>query len=655
MNSLLRRVSAWLRRTPAHGSFGRRGRRPIGFELLEDRVTPANLDINAAGVAMFIANPGELNDITLSLSAGRYSFTDNGAPITVSGAGAGASAANAQGAGTNTVTAAAAFLTSITIDTGDLADFVTIKSTAIPTAVTTTGTGDDNDTVTLGDSGSVQGITGTVSVANSNALSRLIVDDSADTTARTVTMDDTTLHGLAPANITYDPNAIGDVGGAAGFTVSCGSGGNHFTINNTIFGATTTLNTGAGNDTVTEVSAAAGSTLNVNGQGGNDLFEITPSTNATIGVDGGTGTNNLDYFGAGTVNPTGTNAGTITQTGFTPVTFSNAQNVVLAPGGLFELSASATVLFENAGPWTLTISRIGSTSGAVSVQLATMDGTAVAGVDYTAVNTTVMFGDGVASRQVNVTLLNDGLPDPRETFSASISNPSSGTALGINTTVSLLEKSPNGTPNQRYVAQVYQDLLLREADTAGLNFWAGALDSGGVSARPLVSKSLSHSAEYFATNIVKPAYVQFLGRPGDAAGINFWVTQLQNGKTDEEVQAGFIASPEFFAQSGGTNMGYIDTLYLRLLMRPADPTGESFWTGQLNSNHLNRLQVALNFTQSPEGFGVRVLATYQRYLGRGASASEIAFWVALLQAGSTNEDIVTGFIGSAEYFMNANS
>src|SRR5262245_6009783 len=118
-------------------------RRPApAVERLEDRLTPANLDVDAAGVAQLIANPFELNDITLVLNQAtmRYEFTDNGATITVSGAGAGAAGADVQGAGTNTVTAKASFLTSILIDTGDLADFVTIRSTAVPTNVTTTGT-----------------------------------------------------------------------------------------------------------------------------------------------------------------------------------------------------------------------------------------------------------------------------------------------------------------------------------------------------------------------------------------------------------------------------------------------------------------------------------------------------------------------------------
>src|SRR5437762_14277884 len=83
----------------------------LALERLEDRTSPANLDINAVGNAMLVANPSELNDISLfrNSGTGRYEFTDNGAPITVSGAGSMPAAANAQGAGTNTVTALTSF------------------------------------------------------------------------------------------------------------------------------------------------------------------------------------------------------------------------------------------------------------------------------------------------------------------------------------------------------------------------------------------------------------------------------------------------------------------------------------------------------------------------------------------------------------------
>ncbi len=203
------------------------------------------------------------------------------------------------------------------------------------------------------------------------------------------------------------------------------------------------------------------------------------------------------------------------------------------------------------------------------------------------------------------------------------------------------------TPAKQYVAAVYLDLLQRNVDIAGLTFWSGQLDGGA--ARGVIAAQLTHSAEYFKTNVIVPAYRQFLNRNADQGGIDFWTQQLQHGLTDEQMQGGFIASLEFFNNAGGTNKAWIDALYETLLDRHPDSSGEDYWVNQLNGQQ-SRLEVANEFTGSPEGLGDRVQQTYQRYLGRKAGAKEVAFWVGQYHDGKTNEDIVTGFLASDEYF-----
>src|SRR5580765_2259160 len=146
--------------------------------------------------------------------------------------------------------------------------------------------------------------------------------------------------------------------------------------------------------------------------------------------------------------------------------------------------------------------------------------------------------------------------------------------------VEILEKREllDSTPNQYYIAQVYQDLLLRGSDAAGLAFWSSQLDRGAP--RGITADFLDHSAEYFQTNIIKPAYQQFLNRLPDQTGLDFWTSQLQGGLTDEQMQAGFIASNEFYnnANSSSTpvpvtpahDRAWVDALYQTLLKRPPD-------------------------------------------------------------------------------------
>src|SRR5207244_3810655 len=135
-----------------------------------------------------------------------------------------------------------------------------------------------------------------------------------------------------------------------------------------------------------------------------------------------------------------------------------------------------------------------------------------------------------------------------------------------------------GTPNERYVAAVYQDVLGRKADTGGLAFWKSQIDANPA-ARPGVAADLAHSDEYYENIIIAPAYHRYLLREPDAAGLAFWDDQMKNhGLTDERLEAGFIGSPEFFqVVGGGTNAGWVDALYNAFLGRPADSDGKKFW------------------------------------------------------------------------------
>jgi hypothetical protein len=142
--------------------------------------------------------------------------------------------------------------------------------------------------------------------------------------------------------------------------------------------------------------------------------------------------------------------------------------------------------------------------GSVSVLVATSDGTAWAGTDYTAVSQTVTFGNGVTQQTVSIPILNEKQVDPRESFTVSLSQPTGGASLGNQTQMVVTITTEVGTPNQRYVAEAYHTLLLREPDLGGLAFWSSALDSG--TPRSAVAASLVRSAEYYQTNVIKPAY-----------------------------------------------------------------------------------------------------------------------------------------------------
>ncbi len=130
----------------------------------------------------------------------------------------------------------------------------------------------------------------------------------------------------------------------------------------------------------------------------------------------------LSNASAGTSISDGTGLGTISNDDAAAVEFS-VNDVTAA-----ETNAGTTT-------FTFTVSR-NVTAGAVSVQAATVDITAVAGSDYVAVAaTTLNFADGVATQPFNVTVNGDVMVEADETFNVVLSNASAGTSIADGTGV----------------------------------------------------------------------------------------------------------------------------------------------------------------------------------------------------------------------------
>ncbi len=124
-------------------------------------------------------------------------------------------------------------------------------------------------------------------------------------------------------------------------------------------------------------------------------------------------------------------------------------SVELQPGTLSVSPATYNVA-EDGGTVTVTVSRTGGSDRAVSVQYATVSGTATAGADYTAASGTLSWAAGeTASKSVNVTILNDATAELSETFELVLSSPTGGAALGtMNAAITIAENDlpPFGPP-----------------------------------------------------------------------------------------------------------------------------------------------------------------------------------------------------------------
>ncbi|HYU35007.1 MAG TPA: Calx-beta domain-containing protein [Thermoanaerobaculia bacterium] len=122
--------------------------------------------------------------------------------------------------------------------------------------------------------------------------------------------------------------------------------------------------------------------------------------------------------------------------------------VELSPGFL-QLSASAYSVNENAGTVTVTVTRTGGTDGAVAVSYATSDGTATDPADFADAAGTLNWADGdAAPKTFQVTIVDDLLDEPDETFGVALSNPQVA-VLGAPTTatVTILDNDPPAVLN----------------------------------------------------------------------------------------------------------------------------------------------------------------------------------------------------------------
>jgi hypothetical protein len=117
------------------------------------------------------------------------------------------------------------------------------------------------------------------------------------------------------------------------------------------------------------------------------------------------------------------------------------------PGaGLVQFTVASASVAEASGQYALTVTRTLNTNGAISVTYATQNGSAQAGVDYTAVSGTLSWanGDG-GSRTISVPLLNNQLFQPAaRSFDIALGSPNGGALLDGNVAaqISIVDDDP---------------------------------------------------------------------------------------------------------------------------------------------------------------------------------------------------------------------
>ncbi len=107
-----------------------------------------------------------------------------------------------------------------------------------------------------------------------------------------------------------------------------------------------------------------------------------------------------------------------------------------SPGSIV-LSSASYAITEGTGAITITLQRTGGSTGAASINYVTANGTATAGNDYAAKSGTVTCANGdAANKSFTISVSNDTLTEPAETFQVRLSAPVTA-ALGATSTATV--------------------------------------------------------------------------------------------------------------------------------------------------------------------------------------------------------------------------
>ena len=316
---------------------------------------------------------------------------------------------------------------------------------------------------------------------------------------------------------------------------------------------------------------------------------------------------------------------------------------------------------EPSGTATITVTRTGDTSRAVSVEYTTIDRTeavacndtrtmqsvAFARCDYATSVDVLRFAAGETQKNIVISIINDVHVEGNETFRITLSLPSAAppgsqttepagpASLGAQstTTVTIIDDdnvTPTANPinqNQFFVRQQYLDFLSREPEPEGFNAWVGVLnrcpnvENDPSCDRIEVSASFFRSAEFqFKGYFVYLFYRVSLNRRPRYDEIIPDMRRV-TGATGDEVIAkrrafseAWIERQEFkSAYDSLTNAAFVDTLLGRYSITsittpdPANPEGTTKVTlsrndlvNRLESRQLTRAQVLRAIIQSNE-------------------------------------------------------
>ena len=182
-----------------------------------------------------------------------------------------------------------------------------------------------------------------------------------------------------------------------------------------------------------------------------------------------------------------------------------------------------------------------------------------------------------------------------------------------------------------FLEGLYWDFLGRPSDESGREYWGSLLARGdhlSTGLRDVVAYSFAFSVENVNT-VVNGLYKLILERQPDDEGRTFWRNKILDGMRAAELAAELFSSEEFFFRSGSDNGQFVDRLFEKALGRLPDESGRQYWVDRIEAG-TTRKTVAREVYGSVESRRRRVKAIYQRFLGRDPDPEGLEYWVEVI-------------------------
>ncbi len=200
-----------------------------------------------------------------------------------------------------------------------------------------------------------------------------------------------------------------------------------------------------------------------------------------------------------------------------------------------------------------------------------------------------------------------------------------------------------------FVTQAYEDLFGRSPDPAGHRFWTTRLQQG--LSRGGLLEALIDSPEFLGRGgTVARLYWAGLAREPDVEGFRFWLSETN----PRRLATAFADSVEFGLRYDGLDdRSFVAEMYRNVLGRPGDAAGIDYWTAQMAAG-LGRDDILFEFATSTEYVlateaRVQVTAIYAGVLARPVDPAGAAYWTGQIEQGLDVGGFIDGLLSSAEY------